>query len=328
MARNVYEAFDGFLKNTVNLEPDKTKLARNSRDNLISNINDFSSYDDFFNIYFDKSLKFGSFARKTKIRPIDDIDLMMCISADESRTYIESYGCIYIAGNEFDKNNDLLSTNTNNLNSTKVINRFLSRLSNLNDYSKAEMHKNYEAATLKLKSYTWNFDIVPCFYTTGDFYLIPDGEGNWKKTDPRLDQQRISDINQKHKGKVLNVIRLVKYWNTRKVTLKIPSYLLETMILNYYDNLSEKDNNWFDIEFKNTMKYLATAINNDINDPKIIQGNINNFNKSDREKISNAILKVYDKSCDAIYFEKQKEIKKSIDKWNEIFGSDFPEYEE
>lgn len=66
-----------------------------------------------------------------------------------------------------DRKNRLLTEGTSYLNSTKVINRLVSKLSDLNDYDKAELHKNHEAATLKMKSYTWNFDIVPCFYTTG-----------------------------------------------------------------------------------------------------------------------------------------------------------------
>ena len=66
----------------VNLETSKTTTARTSRDNLISNINGFSGAEDFFNIYSDKNLKFGSFARRTKIRELDDIDLMVCLSAD------------------------------------------------------------------------------------------------------------------------------------------------------------------------------------------------------------------------------------------------------
>lgn len=85
---------------------------------------------------------------------------------------------------------------------TKVINCFISKLSDLQDYSKAEMYKNHEAATIQLKSYTWNFDIVPCFYTDTDFYLIPDDSGNWKKIAPRIDNERITNINQKHNGKL------------------------------------------------------------------------------------------------------------------------------
>lgn len=175
---------------------------------------------------------------------------MLCIAGGGIRTYTEASECIYIYGDNSDKSNNLLSEGTNYLNSTKVNNRFISKLAALNDYSKAEMHKNQEAATLKLKSYTWNFDIVPCFYTTGEFCLIPDGSGNWKKTDPRIDNDRTTAINQKHNGNLLNLIRLVKYWNKRKVTLTMGSYLLECMILQIYEGQEPAQGWWIDLEFK------------------------------------------------------------------------------
>lgn len=106
---------------------------------------------------------------------------MLCLSGEGTRTYMQSGDVFYINGSDSDSENGLMTDNTNYLNSTKVINRFITKLSDLQDYSKAEMHKNHEAATLQLKSYTWNFDIVPCFYTDTDFYLIPDGSGNWKR---------------------------------------------------------------------------------------------------------------------------------------------------
>ena len=142
------------MKEIVNLDPDITSTARKSRDNLIDNINQFSGEDDFFAVYEEKHLKYGSFARRTKIRELDDIDLMLCLSAEGTRTYTEAEECIYLNGNDDDKSNGLLTDKTTHLNSTKVINRFIAKLSDLNDYSKAEMHKNQEAATLKLKSYT------------------------------------------------------------------------------------------------------------------------------------------------------------------------------
>lgn len=203
MATTVNNAFSEFLKNTVNLEADKTTLARASRDNLITKIKELSCDRDFITLYDDKILRFGSFERRTKIRPIDDIDLMICMSAEGKRTYTEIGDTIYINGCDTDSDNGLLTSNTTYLNSTKVINRFISKLRALNDYKKAEMHKNHEAATLQLKSYTWNFDIVPCFYASDNFYLIPDGDGNWKKTDPRIDNERTTNINQKHNGKLL-----------------------------------------------------------------------------------------------------------------------------
>ena len=318
MATTVNNAFDEFMKNTVNLDSDKTSMARKSRDNLIDNINEFSGDDDFFSAYEEKNLKFGSFARKTKIRELDDIDLMICLSAEGTRTYSESVDCIYIIGNDSDKENRLLIDETKYLNSTKVINRFISKLADLNDYSKAEMHKNHEAATLKLKSYTWNFDIVPCFYTTGNFYLIPDGNGNWKKTDPRIDNDRTTEINQKHNGKILNLIRLVKYWNKRKVTLTIGSYLLECMILSIYDSKDEKSNWWIDLEFRDVLYELSKAIKKDVDDPKGMQGNLNTFSTEDRQKISTALYNAYSTALEASRYESDGKQKEAINKWGEI----------
>lgn len=328
MASTVNNAFAEFMKNIVNLDSDITSKARKSRDNLIDNINSFSDNDDFFSIYQDKNLKFGSFARRTKIRELDDIDLMICLSAEGTRTYTEALDCIYINGNDSDKNNELLSYGTKYVNSTKVINRFISKLADLNDYSKAEMHKNQEAATLKMKSYTWNFDIVPCFYAKDDFYLIPDGSGNWKKTDPRIDNERTTELNQKHNGNLLNLIRLVKYWNKRKVTISINSYLLECMILNIYDSIDTSDNWWIDIEFKNTLYKLSESIKKDVEDPKGIQGNINQFDWADRKKISDALYKAYKKAVEARSYEDDKKQKEAINKWREVFGSNFPKYTE
>lgn len=327
MATTVNNAFSEFMRDKVNLETLETSTARKSRDNLFRNINGFSGAEDFFNIYEDKNLKFGSFARRTKIRELDDIDLMICLSADGNRTYLEDTDCIYITGNDMDKKNGLMTDGTNHLNSTKVINRFVSKLSDLNDYEKAEIHKNQEAATLKMKSYTWNFDIVPCFYTTGEFYLIPDGKGNWKKTDPRIDNGRTTTINQQHNGNLLNLIRLVKYWNNRKVTIRISSYMLECMILEQYEKLETPETWWIDFQFRDTLAYLANAILGRVDDPKGIQGDLNSFSWEDRCKISDALSKAHEKAEEAVRLEiDQKDQKKSIIKWQDVLGPSFPDY--
>ncbi len=72
-----------------------------------------------------------------------------------------------------------------------------------------------------------------------NYYLIPDGKGHWKKTDPRVDRNRVSEINVKNDGNVLNVIRAVKYWQRRPTMPTMSSYLLETMILDYYTNKTD-----------------------------------------------------------------------------------------
>lgn len=328
MATTVNTAFVDFMNNMVNLDSAQTKTARASRDNLMANIKAFSGDSDFFLINGSKCLRFGSFERHTKLRPLDDVDLMICISGSDDRKFFNAEnGIYYMRANDTDIKNGLNTAYTDYLNSTKVINRFISKLSELSDYSKAEMHKNHEAATLKLKSYDWNYDNVPCFYCAGDFYLIPDGYGNWKKTDPRIDNKRTTEINQLHNGHLLELIRLVKYWNNRRITSTMGSYMLECMILNRYENMSTAENWWIDVEFKNTLKYLSTAIYSSVNDPKGIQGDLNSFSYSEKTKISDALNNAYTKAIEAFDLEVNvKDQKAAIKKWKEILGPWFPDY--
>ena len=328
MSKTVNAAFSEFLDNSVNLDCNQTKKARESRDNLIEHICDFTGSDDFFNIYMEHNLKFGSFARHTKIRPLDDIDLMICFSASNNgirRSYYKYGDSIHISAIPFDYDNLLVSSDSHDLNSTKVINRMIKKLSQLKDYSKAEMHKNQEAATLKLKSYTWNFDIVPCFFTESGLYLIPDGCGNWKKTDPRIDNERTIRINQYHDGNILNIIRLIKYWNSQNHTIRIPSYMLECMVLSVYEYAPIKRNYRLSTEICELFNKIAIRIISDVPDPKGIQGNLNFFDHSDRFTISKALLKANQKAREAVELEFLN-IKGAFDKWRDIFGNEFPKF--
>ena len=189
------------------------------------------------------------------------------------------------------------------------------------------MHKNHEAATLKLKSYPWNFDIVPCWYMDIGKYLIPDGSGNWKLTDPRIDNKRVTDVNQKHKGKLLDIIRIMKYWNNRKVTYTIDSYLLECMILEVYENQVEQINYSIDLEFRNLLNALSTKIYFNVYDPKGIQGDLNYFSVNERIKISEALSTAYKKAEEASNFKLiDNNQRGAISKWREVLGDAFPDY--
>ena len=332
MANTVNKAFEEFMRDSVNLDPDIVSSARDSRDNLLSNIAEFSEKNGFFKLWKDKNIQFGSFARKTKCRELDDIDLMICISAD-SATY-SSFGrtwdnIVIIPGvNEAHKE---CIDDYGYLSSTKVLNRFKKELQNVREYSRSELNRRGEAVVLNLISKDWSFDIVPCFLTSEDsygkqYYLIPNGNGNWKKTDPAIDRDHIIQTNQSHDGKVLELIRLVKKWNKVKNVKTMPSYLLETMVINYCDSISSL-NNYIDLRFRDCLLYIANHILNNVYDLKRIQGNINDLSTDDRYTVKQKAQNDYDKACAASDFEMtQKDMNKSISKWGEIFGSDFPTY--
>jgi len=173
MATNVNSAFNEFMRDYVNLAPQRVTLARNSRDAMFNRINELK---DFLPLAKEYHMQFGSFARKTKIRPIDDIDLIIGLKGGdlqvESNGNWENYRLKLIDVNSpFKSYCDTVYSYygyyspTYYLNSTKIKNAFKSSLERLHDCSKAELHSRGEAITLKFSSYEWNFDIVPAFYT-------------------------------------------------------------------------------------------------------------------------------------------------------------------
>lgn len=333
MATTVIEAFNKFMTDTVNLDPDDSAKAKGSRDWLMGQIGTFTEGDTKFpEIYTEKNIFFGSFSRRTKKRPLDDIDIMVCLKANGC-TYNELTDKIEInAPDTATRFKDYINEGTNVVNSRKVINAFVTKLSGVPQYKKAEIKRNLEAATLNLSTYDWTFDIVPCFFTTVDannktYYIIPDGNGNWKKTDPRLDSQRVSSVNDFHEKNVLNVIRAVKYWNSRPTMPTMGSYLLENMILDYCSTQTSAASKFVDIELVKVFIEIHRRVYNNVDDPKNIQGNLNTLTYDDKKKIADRAYSDYSKAYDARQLEQAKNHKDSIKLWAEIFGDKFPKYE-
>lgn len=331
MATTVNNAFSEFMKNIVNLEANVVSNARSSRDNLLDNISEFDNADDFFDLYQGFNVHFGSFARKTKCRELDDVDLMIGISAN---------GATYNSNDPWDDVHITASTNDSaqvdcmrddgTLNSTKVINKFKKTLKNVREYSRSDIHRSGEAVVLNLKSKDWSFDIVPCFHTVTEsdgraYYLIPNGSGNWKKTDPIKDKEHVTKTNKENGGRVLDLVRLLKKWNRVKNARTLPSYMLETMVINFADS-SQGLSEYIDLRFRDVLKYLADHIMNPVYDMKGIQGDINDLSIYDKTAIKQKAQADYEKACDARELERENNHKSAISKWGEILGSDFPTY--
>ena len=164
MATTVNGAFNEFMTNIINHDSNVVRDARQSRDNLLDNIEEFDIQRDFFDLYKSYNVHFGSFARKTKHRELDDIDLMIGISAN---------GATYSSNCPWD-DTSIISSTTNQaqvdctnsdgtLNSARVLNLLKTKLMNVREYSRSEISRKGEAVVLNLTSKDWSFDIVPCF---------------------------------------------------------------------------------------------------------------------------------------------------------------------
>ena len=333
MVKTVEAAFEKFSKDYVKLDRNETNKALKSRDWLVNQqIKIFPDKEETFpNLYNEKSIYFGSFARKTKIKELDDIDIMIALSA-ENGSYVEYLDKVEIIVEEnANMLRKLCFDNSNKLNSRKVINKFIELLNKIPQYEYSEIKRNQEAATLKLSSYKWNFDIVPCFFTKKDLngnthYLIPDGNGYWKKTDPRIEKSIISELNQINGGKLLDIIRIIKYWNKNSMAPTMPSYLLEIIILNYYQDNNKLNQN-ISLEIPNVLDHIQKTIYNMIFSPDNPGVNINNLTQEEKDKISRKAIEHFEISQNAINFAASFKYEKAINEWRKVFGKNFPLYD-
>nr|WP_302705981.1 hypothetical protein [uncultured Dialister sp.] len=326
----VNQAFDHFMKDYVNLDSDVVEKARLSRDNLLENVAEFDNKEDFFHLYPDRHIQFGSFARKTKCRELDDIDMMVCISADGATYSSErNWNDIRIIPSNTSDIQQQCKDEYGYLDSRKVLNVFKKKLSHVREYSRSDIKYNQQAVVLNLLSKDWSFDIVPCFFTVKeldgrDYYLIPNGDGHWEKTDPRKDRDTVTETNQGNDGRLLELIRLVKIWNRKSSVVTIPSYVLETLIVSFGQKnmpitLDLKQ------RFSDALAYLQNAIYCRVEDMKDIQGDLNTLSIQQINSFSSQCEADRQLVQEALDWENSGYITTALQKWRKILGNGFPQ---
>lgn len=329
MATSVNSAFDEFLRESVRLDSERNMIAKSSKQWLIGVVKGFPDGGCFPAFHTDLIIEYGSYSRKTKIRPLDDIDLMFILHA-QGATYQEYEEDIKVFNtNGHSLFSDFQFDNSLEVNSIKVVNKFKEFLKGVPQYKNADIKRNQEAVVLELQSYEWVYDIVPCFMTSPEldnrsYYLIPDGNGHWKKTDPRIDKVNLVTAQGQQDVSVIDVIRLIKFWNARPSMPSIKSYTLEALALSYF--ATERKTKWVDCEVQGFLRYIQEAVMYAIADPKGIQGDLNHLVWDDRLKVRSRAIADYQLATQARRFEEAGQMKESVMKWGEFFGIKFPAY--
>ncbi len=330
MAITVNDAFSEFLKNAVNLDKNVSNDAKSNRNELLSSL-DWGNDKFFFKPYKEINFFFGSFSRKTKCRPLDDLDVMFGLSAEGNTYNAYSWDNVIINPSEDSYAQQDCKDYNGYLDSNKVLGKIKKKLKDICDLRVSDVSKNVEAITVNYKSKEWSFDIVPCFFTKPEsdgrnYYLIPNGKGSWKKTDPRIDNDRVHKLVSQNGNIILNAIRLFKYWNKYAKVITLDGYVAECLLLDYYESQNEECN-FVDIEFIKLLEYVLNNIEKDIYDPKGIQGNINNLTYWERKNIKEKVENIHIKAIEAYRAEMdENNHHKAINIWGNIFGGEFPVY--
>ncbi len=332
MPYTVWGAFDQFRKQTVDLDSEVTKTARKSRDYLFDQIKNLASNDSGFPRLHGSFLPFGSFARSTKIRPLDDIDLLVLLNGSGTQDTRPSSDP-YTSWLKITDDKAPLAVFRNDygyVNSTKILNKIKGSLANVANYQKADIHKNMQAVTLKLRSYDWVFDIVPAVpiadhYGNTIHYVIPNGKGDWIRTDPRIDRTNVTRLNTSHESNFLPTVRLLKYWNRRTHKPTLPSYYFETLAIKVFEHAPKIQS--FPTAVKYFFDYCSTYLWSSCPDPKNLGPDLDaEVSFETKRKIADAMSQAAEYAQYASMYELNKNNEKAISWWGRIFGPEFPGY--
>lgn len=335
MVYTVWGAFDKFRTDTVDLDPEVTKAGRASRDYLVDQIKIVAKNNATFPQLGSEYLLYGSFARRTKIQPLNDIDLLLILNRhgtmEDATTELNTYR-LKITDSasplaSFSEAGSYYFDTSKYVNSTKVLNAIKTGFAAVPNYSKAEIKRTGVAVSLNLISRPWVFDIVPAI-AVGDpvkHYLIPNGKGLWMRTDPRIDSANVTNANTNHFGKLLPTIRLLKYWNGRTTKPRLESYYFETLILKTFASVSTIISYPAAVKhfFDNGSTYLRLTCPDPKGLGKALDSSVESTTKT---KVAEAMKEAATWIGYATMYEDKSDPKNAIYWWGRVFGNAFPAY--
>ncbi len=232
-----------FLDKQINLSQSHISQGSTSHTYIRNLLSNRPNTEPDFPWVLDGDFLSGSYARGTKLYPLDDIDVMIVLDG----TGLVPVGLNtthYVRGNSEGENSpvhDHLGID-NLLNSHSVLEAFQKSL--LKSHPESTIRKNGQSVNVKLSTYNLGIDIVPCFHikphntTEQDFYYIPlgNGESGWLKTNPKIDAAISKRLHEKHSKKLKSIIKLLKYWNREKNSDRIRAYHLESIAWYVFHN--------------------------------------------------------------------------------------------
>lgn len=275
---------------------------------------------------------YGSFARSTKIRPLDDIDLLLLLngSGTQAKQSPNDSSAYWLWINDNTAPLSRFPDSHGFVDSIKVLNRIRDSLSELSNYRKAEVRRNQQAVVLNLVSYDWSFDIVPAVPVPDGIggtahYLIPNGNGDWMRTDPRKDTSNVTRVNQALRSLFLPTLRLLKYWNYRTHKPRLGSYYFETLTLRVFETAPAI----YDIPtaiayfFDHCLAPLALPCP----DPKGLGENLDRgVDAATKQRVRAAVDAAATSARTALREASQYNHAAAIAAWREVFGPEFPSY--
>jgi predicted nucleotidyltransferase len=243
----------------------------------------------------------GSFSRGSAIRQSSDLDVLLVFRRKEA-----------IRRDHLISSNTLLS---------HIAEQLQSRFWN------TSIGKNGQAITIAFGDGQFPVDVVPGifadFFGKSPLYQIPDAEGDWVPTSPELHNRFIKESDEKSRGKLKNVAKLIKYWAVcRQSPIPISSFHIEVLLAFTGIPFGAKTYGQCLFQFFQEIRSRECRA---VQDPLKISGLIKAAaTESQRERLLAVVQQSTVHAEKALIAELQENTPEACRQWNVVFNGGFP----
>ena len=242
------------------------------------------------------NLQVGSYGRYTGINGISDLDMLYILPASKWVDYDKPGG------------------------QTKLLQDTKAAISNT--YSSSEIKVDRCVVTVKFSDS--HIDVQPVFEIENQDYKYPDtyGDGAWKITKPRKEMDAMVEFGESKNRNLRRLCKMARSWKN-KHGVYMGGLLIDTLAYNFLKSTDDYDSTsfaYYDEMCRDFFKYLSDQ-------PKE-QKEYGALGSKQRVKVRKSFRrkakKAYDLALEAIDASTDK---LKHDKWRDIFGKEFPKYE-
>lgn len=190
----------------------------------------------------------------------------------------------------------------------------------IEQYPEAYEIKGRCALMVPIKNFFYK--IQPAYSLSGHTYMLPAEKfDEWVKYDVTLYNEIFSKQNVRHKGRLIDIVRMVKTWNRVSGNLFNGYYLelLVTELLSTYEITSYSETLCY------VLKSAIPRVAYQQQDPANIEFEIDSMN--DLEKIVSAMILLknsYKLAHEALKYEKEDNTELAFKNWNKLLPQAFP----
>lgn len=168
------------------------------------------------------------------------------------------------------------------------------------------------------------FHVAPGFTRDNKGYVIADSKTQkWVKTNPNVHYYALDDDNRRHRGRLLPVVRIVKYWNECNGSL-FDNYYLELLVQEILREVKvESCVHAIKIIFRKAIRLVVFTIDDPADSGKQMEG------LKDINKMLEAMFcfrDCHDHIIKAEFYESEGDLKSAYKEFGKIFAGHFASY--